>query len=77
MVVEIDGRAERMKVVVSLGFAKPLVVWNGGLRTTGRAVAQVGCIGRAFGPEGLRETGVDEICADKVQDGEVDAFTPF
>ena len=61
---------------MSLRFAKPLVVWNGGLRTTGCAVACVGSIGRAFSPEGLRETGVNEVCADKVEDGKVDAFNP-
>jgi hypothetical protein len=69
VVAKISSRAKSVEMVMTLGFAKPLVVWNGGLRTTGRAVACVGCVGRAFSPEGLRETGVNEICPDQVENG--------
>jgi hypothetical protein len=46
------------------------------LRTTGCAVACIGGIGCAFSPERLRETGVNEVGADQVENSEVNALNP-
>jgi hypothetical protein len=41
-----------------------------------KLLKQVSSIGRAFSPEGLRETGVDEVGADQVENGEANMFNP-
>jgi hypothetical protein len=76
VVAEISSRAKSMKMVMLLGFAKLLVVWNGGLWTTECPVACVRCVGCTFSPEGLRETNVNEVGADQVEDGKVNTLNP-
>jgi hypothetical protein len=76
VVREKSGRAESTEMVMSLGFAKPLVICNGRLWTTGCPIACVCGVGCAFSPERLREASVNEVRVDQVEDSKVNTHNP-